>query len=332
MSEFWVLGIEIGGTKLQLGIGQGQGSLLALDRLRVDPSRGAAGILDQINGRRSQVARKGETRQAANPGGRHRFRRTGRRPKWTHPKVLPDHWLGRFPTRRLDRRASGDSAGRPGKRRGHSRVGGSPLWRGRGSFAALVHDGWQRNRRRAHRRPANLSRLGPRRRPRLVISWYRKPRPPGFACASSNKWPPAGPSPRPLVSSLDGNCTTDGATGPSSPRPRASRPNHGGHLVARRALARAIPTALGDSRPRPTAVAFALTQAIALLAPRRIVIGGGVSLVGDELWFDPIRRLIDRDVFGPFRGRFDIVPAALGEEVVVHGALALARDSIASTS
>jgi glucokinase len=80
-----------------------------------------------------------------------------------------------------------------------------------------------------------------------------------------------------------------------------------------------------------TAVAFALTQAITLLAPRRIVIGGGVSLVGEELWFDPIRRLIDRDVFEPFRGRFDIVPAALGEEVVVHGALAIARDAVATS-
>jgi glucokinase len=77
-----------------------------------------------------------------------------------------------------------------------------------------------------------------------------------------------------------------------------------------------------------SAVAFALTQAITLLAPRRIVLGGGVSLAGDQLWFDPIRRLIDDDVFGPFRGRFDVVPAALGEEVVVHGALALARDAL----
>jgi glucokinase len=76
------------------------------------------------------------------------------------------------------------------------------------------------------------------------------------------------------------------------------------------------------------AVAFALTQAITLLAPRRVVIGGGVSLIGEKSWFDPIRRLIDRDVFQPFRSRFDIVPAALGEAVVVHGALALARDAV----
>ena len=67
------------------------------------------------------------------------------------------------------------------------------------------------------------------------------------------------------------------------------------------------------------------------MAPRRIVIGGGVSLIGEEFWFAPIRRLVERGVFPPFRGGFDIVPAALGEEVVVHGALALARDVLIPT-
>jgi glucokinase len=78
------------------------------------------------------------------------------------------------------------------------------------------------------------------------------------------------------------------------------------------------------------AVAFALVQAIALLAPRRIVIGGGVSLIGEEGWFDPIRRLVEHQVFPPFRGGFEIVPASLGEQVVVHGALALAQDALAA--
>ena len=76
--------------------------------------------------------------------------------------------------------------------------------------------------------------------------------------------------------------------------------------------------------------AFALTQVIALLAPRRIVIGGGVSLIGEKDWFDPIRQITNRDVFPPFRGQFDIVPATLGESVVVHGALAIARDTLAA--
>ena len=61
---------------------------------------------------------------------------------------------------------------------------------------------------------------------------------------------------------------------------------------------------------------------ITLLCPRRIVIGGGVSLMGEELFFAPLRRMVAEDVFRPFSGLTEIVPAALGEEVVVHGAIA----------
>ena len=43
-----LLGIEIGGTKLQLGVGAGDGELVDLVRLDVDQSQGAEGILRQI--------------------------------------------------------------------------------------------------------------------------------------------------------------------------------------------------------------------------------------------------------------------------------------------
>lgn len=76
------------------------------------------------------------------------------------------------------------------------------------------------------------------------------------------------------------------------------------------------------------AMARGLAQAVTLLAPRRIILGGGVSLIGEKLWLGPIRENLDRCVFPPFRGTFDLVGAALGEEVVVQGALALARDLI----
>jgi len=72
------------------------------------------------------------------------------------------------------------------------------------------------------------------------------------------------------------------------------------------------------------AIGWALAQAITLINPGRIVIGGGVSLIGEELFFEPVRRACDQFVFPPFRGLAQIVPASLGEEVVVHGALAIA--------
>jgi glucokinase len=71
--------------------------------------------------------------------------------------------------------------------------------------------------------------------------------------------------------------------------------------------------------------ADAVCNVIALLCPRRIIIGGGVSLMGERLLFEPLRQLVAERVFRPFAKCYDIVPAALGEEVVIHGALALAR-------
>src|SRR5262249_41724468 len=76
------------------------------------------------------------------------------------------------------------------------------------------------------------------------------------------------------------------------------------------------------------ALAEAISHVIALLGPRLIVIGGGMSLSGEELLFGPLRKLVAQRVFKPFAGSYDIVPAALGEEVVVHGALALAEKKL----
>jgi glucokinase len=74
------------------------------------------------------------------------------------------------------------------------------------------------------------------------------------------------------------------------------------------------------------ALAQALRHVMNLLCPKRIVIGGGVSLMG-ELLFGMLRWFHVQHPFEPFRGLTDIVPAALGEEVVVHGAIALARQA-----
>jgi glucokinase len=76
-------------------------------------------------------------------------------------------------------------------------------------------------------------------------------------------------------------------------------------------------------------LAEGISQILALLCPRRIVIGGGVSLMGEKLLFEPLRQKVAERVFKPFADCYDIVPAELGEEVVVHGALALAKKRLA---
>lgn len=73
---------------------------------------------------------------------------------------------------------------------------------------------------------------------------------------------------------------------------------------------------------------WAVAQMITLLAPEVVVVGGGVSLVGEELFFIPLRREVDRYVFPPLRRSFRIVPAELGESVVLYGALAVAADQV----
>ena len=73
------------------------------------------------------------------------------------------------------------------------------------------------------------------------------------------------------------------------------------------------------------ALAEAICDVIALICPQRIVLGGGVSLLDEDLWLSPIRVLVANRVFRPFADCCEIVTAQLGESVVVHGALALAH-------
>lgn len=73
-------------------------------------------------------------------------------------------------------------------------------------------------------------------------------------------------------------------------------------------------------------VGVALANVITLVHPERVAIGGGVALMGDVL-LEPVRRYVDENVFEQFRGRYEIVPSALGESVVVVGALLLAPRS-----
>ena len=68
-------------------------------------------------------------------------------------------------------------------------------------------------------------------------------------------------------------------------------------------------------------LAMGLKACIMLLNPARIVIGGGMSKAGDAL-FVPLRRELRRQVTEWSRARIDVVPAELGDDSVLYGALA----------
>lgn len=70
---------------------------------------------------------------------------------------------------------------------------------------------------------------------------------------------------------------------------------------------------------------WGIAQLITLVAPEVAVVGGGVSLVGEDIFFAPLRAAVQQYVFPPLRDSYRLEPAGLGESVVVHGALALAR-------
>jgi glucokinase len=73
-------------------------------------------------------------------------------------------------------------------------------------------------------------------------------------------------------------------------------------------------------------LALGLKACIMLLNPARIVIGGGISKAGDRL-FEPLRRELRRQITDWSGARIDVVPAALGDDSVLYGALALAEDA-----
>lgn len=92
------------------------------------------------------------------------------------------------------------------------------------------------------------------------------------------------------------------------------------------AVRRNDPTAKAVWHRAVELLAVAIANVTTLLNPSCFVLGGGVAQCG-ELLFDPLRRAVGHQVFEPFAETFRLVPAALGEDVVLHGALKLARDA-----
>jgi glucokinase len=71
-------------------------------------------------------------------------------------------------------------------------------------------------------------------------------------------------------------------------------------------------------------LAFALSHVVHLIHPEIIVLGGGLSLVGEPLRA-AVAEALPRQVMEVFRPGLQLKLAALGEDAVPIGALLLAR-------
>jgi glucokinase len=299
-----LLGIEIGGTKLQFGLGVGDGHLAGLWRGVVDPARGADGILVQIENAVPQMLSQSKIERSSLRGVGVGF---GGPVDDATRTVIKSHqiagWDG-FPLADW----IGACLGLPAVLGNDADVAGlaealfgagrdvSPVFYvtiGSGIGGGLVLDG------RIHRGTG---------RGASEIGHLRIAHDGGFATLESvaSGW------------GIEQQAAKRGFVGDGKPTvPRVAEAAARGDEVARKVLDDALDT-----------LAEAICHVIALVCPRRVVVGGGVSLLGEAAFFEPLRAKVAARVFAPFANCYEIIPAALGETVVVHGALALARQSL----
>jgi glucokinase len=300
------LGIEIGGTKLQLGLGRGEGHIYALWRGTVNPAEGGEGIRKQIVSALPELLTKAELNRAELRGVGIGF---GGPTDDDSRTVIKSHhiagWDG-FPLADW----VGELVGAPAVMCNDADVAGlaealfgagkglSPVFyitAGSGIGGGLIIDG--RIYRGVGRGAAEVGHL----RPVYPLAG-------GAHDQILEHWS-AGWGIGQRASTASGSATTGKDVAEAAQR---------GDALAARVLDEAV-----------QALAEGVCSVIKLLCPRRVIIGGGVSMIGEALLFAPLRRYVAERGFAAFAGLTDIVPAALGEEVVVHGALAYARQKLA---
>ncbi len=310
------LGIEIGGTKLQFGVGAGDGTpLLTLTRRTVDPSAGAAGILEQIREAAARLAAAHSIRGIGvgfgGPvdGAKGRVRKSHHIAGWENFPLVD--WLRRnlgLPAvlgNDCDLAALAES--RIGAGRGKDSVFYVTV--GTGVGGGYVVNGRIQGRGRpsvaeiGHLRPG-LDAVAPE---RIVESFAS-----GWSIASYAR-----------RSLGEGRSNMDRSGGRLRDLCGADPAGLTAKLVAEAARS-GDPVALAAFRRATRALGWAIAQVATLLSPEMVVIGGGVSRSGEELFFGPLRKEIRRYIFPPLAGSYQVVPAKLGETVVVEGALLLA--------
>jgi glucokinase len=77
-------------------------------------------------------------------------------------------------------------------------------------------------------------------------------------------------------------------------------------------------------------LAIGIANAITLLAPEAVVIGGGIAAATGDLLFEPLRKLLPQYVSMIPPEKINVIPAELGDESGVCGALMLAKKAISN--
>lgn len=306
------LGIEIGGTKLQLGIGAGDGSdFLAFERRDIDLAKGAAGILAQIEEAGTKLIAAHRVQRAGIGFGGPVDSELGRVIKSHQVAGWDDVPLGSWCEEKLgvpavlgndcDCAALAEASFGAGQ---GSRIV-FYVTVGTGIGGGLVIDG----------------KLHGKGRPAVAEIGHLRPGISADTPAATVESYAAGPG---VVAAAERLLeTSDDEVAKNDLRLRKKDSVITAKLIADLA-------ASGNSIAQ-TAVfqatcvlGWAIGQVITLTAADVVVVGGGVSLIGEQHFFQPLRREVARYVFPPLAAAYRILPAALGEAVVVHGAVALA--------
>jgi glucokinase len=112
---------------------------------------------------------------------------------------------------------------------------------------------------------------------------------------------------------------------PSSSLARLERPSAADVATAARA---GDPYAQAVWDETVEALGCGLTSIVNLFEPELVVLGGGVTRAGEHL-FGPVRTIVREQAMAPAGRRAEIVRAALGDQVGVVGAAAIAYDAVA---